>query len=70
MNWLLLVTSCMCYNLDLVQEMPKLNLTSLGYLHYLFFKQTFTLTATKQLNVIFKGSFPLITSVIKSHLDI
>ena len=33
--------------MDLVQKMPKLKLTSLGYLPYLFFKQTFTLTAQK-----------------------
>ena len=31
MIWLVLVTSCLCYNLDLVEKMPKLNLTNSGY---------------------------------------
>ena len=66
----MLVTSIMCYNLDLVQKMPKLNLTSLGCLAHLFFKHTFTPTAKKQLNVFFEGSFPLIIPGITSHLDI
>ena len=58
-------------NLDLQQKMPKMKLTSLRYLLDLIFKQTFTLSAKKQLNVCFEGVFLLInTSVTSSHLDI
>ena len=70
MNWLVLVTSFMCYNLDLVQKLTNLNLISLGYLPYLpylFLKQTLTLAPNKQ--IFFEGAFSLITTSITSHLD-
>ena len=70
MNYSVLVTSFMYYNLDHVQKMPKMKLTSEGYLLYLTFKQAFTLCA-KKTNVCFEGVFLLInTNVTSSHLDI
>lgn len=56
MNWVGLVTSCMCYTLDPVQKMPKLKLTNLG--KFYIFKQTFTITANRQLHVFLEGVFP------------
>ena len=47
-NYLLLVTSCVCYNLDLILKIPKLKLRSIGYLSYLFVRQTVGLAAQKQ----------------------
>ena len=46
MNWLVLATSYMCYNLGLVQIIPILNVTSLECLPYLYVMLTFIFTTT------------------------
>ena len=53
MNYSVLVTSFMYYNLDHAQKMPKMKLTGEGYLLYLTFKQAFTLSAKKTIKCMF-----------------
>ena len=55
MNWLVLVTSCMFYSLDLVQKMPKLKLTTLGYLLYYLLQPSLPLLL--KITCVFWGSF-------------
>ena len=55
----MIVTSCICNNLDRkVQKVLQSNLRNLEHLLKLFFKQIFTLTPQKQLNLFFEKLLP------------
>ena len=48
MNRLVLLTSCMCYNLDVVQKLLELKLTNLEYLYNALILQTFVANKKKE----------------------